>query len=83
VVQYPLNMGRPNADTDGKASNALAVQLDAEGKVKYDVLARHGHGKDKVVYSKYTDLLPKEITNEEDPVSTVELLFCRLIIDHL
>merc|ERR1712180_219304 len=41
-------------------------QLDASGKVKYDVLARQGHGKDKIVYSKYTDLLPKEITDEEE-----------------
>ena len=30
-------------------NNAIAVQLDAEGKVKYDVLARQGHSKDKVV----------------------------------
>lgn len=30
------------------SSNALAVQLDAEGKVKYDVIARQGHAKDKV-----------------------------------
>ena len=29
-------------------SNALAVQLDAEGKIKYDAIAKHGHGKDKV-----------------------------------
>ena len=30
VAQYPLNMGRD----DGSKSNALAVQLDAGGKVK-------------------------------------------------
>ena len=30
VAQYPLNMGRD----DGNKSNALAVQLDATGKVK-------------------------------------------------
>lgn len=30
-------------------SNALAVQLDAQGKVKYDVIARQGHSKDKVM----------------------------------
>jgi hypothetical protein len=48
-------------------SNALAVQLDATGKVKYDLIARQGHGKDKIVYSKFTDLLPKEMTNEDDP----------------
>lgn len=45
VAQYPLNMGRPNYKS---TSNALAVQLDHEGKVKYDVIARQGHHKDKV-----------------------------------
>lgn len=45
VAQYPLDMGRPEAK--GK-SNALAVHLDAHGKVKYDLLAKQGHGKDKV-----------------------------------
>jgi len=29
-------------------------------------LARQGHGKDKIIYSKFTDLLPTEITNEDD-----------------
>jgi SNW domain-containing protein 1 len=38
-------MGKP-ADSDSKTkSNALAVQLDATGKVKYDLIARQGHGK--------------------------------------
>ncbi len=41
--------------------------MDAQGKVKYDLIARQGHGKDKVVYSKFSDLLPKEITDEDDP----------------
>lgn len=67
VAQYPLNLGKPaGAGAAGKTSNALAVQLDAEGKVKYDVLARRGHGKDKVVYSKFTDLLPKELTDADE-----------------
>jgi SNW domain-containing protein 1 len=47
VAQYPLNMGREGKET---TSNALAVQLDAQGKIKYDILARQGHSKDKVVY---------------------------------
>lgn len=45
VAQYPLNMGKEGKES---SSNALAVQLDAEGKVKYDVIARQGHSKDKV-----------------------------------
>ncbi|KAK0134063.1 SNW domain-containing protein 1 [Merluccius polli] len=62
VAQFPLEMGRKK-----KTSNALAVQVDAEGKIKYDAIARQGQGKDKVVFSKYTDLLPKEVLNDEAP----------------
>ena len=43
VAQYPMDMGRPDPRGSGagsKKSNALAVQLDAEGKVKYDLIAR-------------------------------------------
>ena len=32
----------------GTTSNALAKQVDASGKIKYDVIARHGHAQDKV-----------------------------------
>merc|ERR1712212_821284 len=53
VVQYPLGMGKKTAgDTKGGGpgggggSNALAIQLDETGKIKYDVLARQGHNKD-------------------------------------
>uniref|UniRef100_A0A8C5HXZ6 SNW domain-containing protein 1 n=1 Tax=Gouania willdenowi TaxID=441366 RepID=A0A8C5HXZ6_GOUWI len=62
LAQFPLEMGRKK-----KTNNALAVQVDAEGKIKYDAIARQGQGKDKVIFSKYTDLLPKEVMNEDDP----------------
>ncbi|XDV41692.1 hypothetical protein PO909_010510 [Leuciscus waleckii] len=62
VAQYPLEMGRKK-----RTSNALAVQVDAEGKIKYDAIARQGQNKDKVVFSKYTDMLPKEVLNEDHP----------------
>jgi SNW domain-containing protein 1 len=64
VAQYPLDMGRKGKES---TSNALAVQLDAEGKVKYDVIAKQGHSKDKIIYSKLSDLLPVEVTSENDP----------------
>uniref|UniRef100_A0A0A9WFY9 SNW domain-containing protein 1 n=1 Tax=Lygus hesperus TaxID=30085 RepID=A0A0A9WFY9_LYGHE len=64
MAQYPLNMGLEKKES---SSNALAVQLDAEGKIKYDVIARQGHSKDKIIYSKLTDLLPAEIKGENDP----------------
>lgn len=34
VAQFPLDMGRQK-----KMSNALAIQLDHEGKIKYDTTA--------------------------------------------
>lgn len=62
VAQYPLGMGSPaNA---GKKSNALAIQVDETGKVKYDAIARQGHGKDKIVYSNLSQLLPAEVLSE-------------------
>ncbi|CAG0895032.1 unnamed protein product [Cyprideis torosa] len=64
MAQFPLGMGKKGG---GGTSNALAVQLDAEGKVKYDVLARQGHAKDRVVFSKFTDLLPAEVKSADDP----------------
>ncbi|XP_014260050.1 SNW domain-containing protein 1 [Cimex lectularius] len=64
MAQYPLNMGLEKKES---SSNALAVQLDAQGKIKYDVIARQGHSKDKIIYSKLTDLLPSEIKGENDP----------------
>uniref|UniRef100_T1JH05 SKI-interacting protein SKIP SNW domain-containing protein n=1 Tax=Strigamia maritima TaxID=126957 RepID=T1JH05_STRMM len=61
TVQFPLGMGKKDSTT----SNAVAVQLDAQGKIKYDVLARQGHSKDRVVFSKFTDLLPIEVTEDD------------------
>lgn len=52
---------------NASTSNALPVQLDAEGRVKYEAIARQGHSKDKIVYSKLTDLLPAEVVAENDP----------------
>lgn len=44
MAQYPFEMGRKK-----KTSNALALQVDAEGKIKYDAIARQGQGKEKVM----------------------------------
>lgn len=65
VAQYPLGLGKP--ENSGKKSNALALQTDANGKVKYDLIARQGHGKDKIVYSNINQLLPAEVLSENAP----------------
>lgn len=48
-----------------KKSNALAVQLDDNGKIKYDIIARQGHSKDKIVFSSISQLLPSEVLSED------------------
>ncbi|GJN75466.1 mRNA splicing protein [Purpureocillium lilacinum] len=54
VAQYPLDMGKKGSST----SNALAIQVDAEGKVKYDAIARRGHGDGRIVHTSFKDLIP-------------------------
>lgn len=46
VAQFPMGLGQQNSKS-GASSNALAKQVDADGKIKYDVIARHGHAQDK------------------------------------
>ncbi|CZT21911.1 probable Pre-mRNA-processing protein 45 [Ramularia collo-cygni] len=55
VAQYPLDMGRKNAPS---SSNALAIQVDGEGKVKYDAIARRGHNEKRIVHASFKDLIP-------------------------
>ncbi|VDD75429.1 unnamed protein product [Mesocestoides corti] len=61
MPQYPLGMGRQK-----NASNALVMKTDKDGKVRYDELVRGGHAKDRIVYSKFSDLLPKPIDEDDE-----------------
>jgi SNW domain-containing protein 1 len=54
VAQYPLEMGRKSQSS----STALALQVDAEGKVKYDAIARQGHNEKRIVHASFKDLIP-------------------------
>lgn len=55
VAQYPLDMGRKGGSS---TSNALALQVDNEGKVKYDAIARRGHSENRIVHASFKDLIP-------------------------
>lgn len=54
VAQYPLDMGRKHTTS----SNALAIQVDGEGKVKYDAIARRGHSDSRIIHTSFKDLIP-------------------------
>ncbi|KAI9141803.1 SKIP/SNW domain-containing protein [Paraphysoderma sedebokerense] len=60
VAQYPLDIGR----SKGQGQSTLAVTVDAEGNIAYDAVARHGHGKDRIIHSQYKDLVPMDISND-------------------
>uniref|UniRef100_A0A0B7K7X0 Pre-mRNA-processing protein 45 n=1 Tax=Bionectria ochroleuca TaxID=29856 RepID=A0A0B7K7X0_BIOOC len=53
IAQYPLDMGRK-----GETSNALAVRVDSEGKVKYDAIVRQGHDDKRIIHTSFKDLIP-------------------------
>ena len=55
VAQYPLDMGRKGGSS---GSNALAIQVDGEGKVKYDAIARRGHSDKRIIHASFKDLIP-------------------------
>lgn len=55
VAQYPLDMGRKGA---ASSSNALAIQMDGDGKVKYDAIARRGHNEKRIIHTSFKDLIP-------------------------
>ncbi|KAF4972073.1 hypothetical protein FSARC_1291 [Fusarium sarcochroum] len=54
IAQYPLDMGKKGSTS----SNALAIQVDSEGKVKYDAIARQGHNESRIVHTSFKDLIP-------------------------
>jgi len=42
----------------GSSSNTLALQVDGQGKVKYDAIARRGHNDNRIVHTSFKDLIP-------------------------
>ncbi|TFY60078.1 hypothetical protein EVJ58_g5374 [Rhodofomes roseus] len=54
VAQYPQGMGKKKASS----GNTLALQVDAEGNVRYDAIAQQGQRAGKIVQSQFKDLVP-------------------------
>ena len=65
IAQYPLDMGRKSSSS----SNALAVQVDGEGKVKYDAIARQGHNDKRIVHASFKDLIPLRMRADSGDIS--------------
>lgn len=44
--------------SSSNSSNALAIQVDGDGKVKYDAIARQGHTESRIIHASFKDLIP-------------------------
>ena len=57
VAQYPLDMGRKDKKASGRA---LALQVDSEGNVQYDAIAKQGRDEisAKTIHTSFKDLIP-------------------------
>ncbi|KAJ3103788.1 SNW domain-containing protein 1 [Phlyctochytrium bullatum] len=62
VAQYPLDMGRKTA---GRQESTLALQTDAEGNLRYDVVLRQGARDGKIIHSTLKDLAEKDVEDAE------------------
>ncbi|KAJ3224739.1 mRNA splicing protein [Clydaea vesicula] len=58
-AQYPLDMGRKTAK-----SNAIPLQTDENGEVRYDLLLNQKQNKDKVIHSSLHDFKEKDLSDE-------------------
>ncbi|KAF9963431.1 mRNA splicing protein [Mortierella alpina] len=69
TAQYPLDMGRKKKSTT-KAGSTIALQVDAQGNVAYDAIAKRGHSSKQIVQSQFKDLVP---LNERADVGEISL----------
>lgn len=58
IAQFPLDMGRKDKMNAERKGGALTLQVDSDGNVKYDAIARQGHSDDRIVHSSFKDLVP-------------------------
>uniref|UniRef100_F1L1L4 SKI-interacting protein SKIP SNW domain-containing protein n=1 Tax=Ascaris suum TaxID=6253 RepID=F1L1L4_ASCSU len=65
VAQFPLGMGMDAQRRTG-SEKTIALQYDAEGKLRHDAIARIGHAKDKIIYSRLSDMKSKVIDEEDE-----------------
>jgi len=41
-----------------KSAKSLTLQVDAEGNIRYDAIARQGHSESRIIHSQFKDLVP-------------------------
>jgi SNW domain-containing protein 1 len=66
MAQYPLDMGRKKSAKTETSGGTLTLQVDSDGNVAYEDIARQGHGKDRIVHTSLKDLVPMKERKDMD-----------------
>lgn len=76
VAQFPLSMGRKDrqqqrqqANSGGNGAGTLALSVSKDGEVQYDQIVKQGQRKDKIVYSKFSDLIESVEKQDESSLA--------------
>ncbi|KAJ3238060.1 mRNA splicing protein [Chytriomyces hyalinus] len=68
ISQYPLDMGRKNGQAGGGGSSGatLALQTDADGTLRYDMVLTHAARDGKIIHSTIKSLKDSDIDPDAD-----------------
>eukprot|EP00055_Hartaetosiga_balthica_P018816 m.135423 g.135423 ORF g.135423 m.135423 type:complete len:492 (+) comp9996_c0_seq1:68-1543(+) len=66
IAQFPLGMGKKGAQASQQKKDIVSIQFNESGNVKYDALLRQGHHDDMVIHSSYKDLVPVDVSTDDD-----------------
>ncbi|KAJ1983687.1 mRNA splicing protein [Dimargaris verticillata] len=61
VTQYPIGLGRKGKAVATRSTTTgapLSLQVNAQGEVQYDAIARQGHAASQLVQTQFKDLVP-------------------------
>lgn len=62
VAQYPQGLGKKEKPGAG---NQVALSVGGDGQVRYDAIVKQGRNASKVVYSRYEDMVEKDLEVDE------------------
>ncbi|KAJ3083252.1 mRNA splicing protein [Rhizoclosmatium hyalinum] len=74
VPQYPLDMGRKTGPAKAASANGtLALQTDADGSLRYDMVLTHNSRDGKIIHSQFKDLTAKDLDDDRARPSQEEI----------
>ncbi|KAI8341986.1 SKIP/SNW domain-containing protein [Chlamydoabsidia padenii] len=66
MAQYPLDMGRKKSTKTETSGGTLTLQVDSDGNVAYEDIARQGHAQNRIVHTSLKDLVPMKERKDVD-----------------